>query len=132
MSERITVQENRRYVVKSASATFRQGNTPNETVITVTGTRSLTQREFVTGFLKNKGRNGAYVNELYNSWNQMRAAVNKPRSTYPSFRKLIWNMKKEKIIVPIPEAEIRARGLIGEAPIARSYYRLNPDYVEDE
>jgi hypothetical protein len=130
MSERITVQENRRYVPKYTSATFRQGNTPNETVITVTGTRGLTQREFVIGYLTKVGRSGAYVNELYNSWNQMRAAINKPRSTYPSFRKLIWNMKKEKIIVPIPEAEIRARGLIGEAPIARSYYRLNPDYVD--
>jgi len=105
---------------------------PNETVITVTGTRGLTQREFVIGYLTKAGRNGAYVNEMYNSWNQMRAAINKPQSTYPSFRKLIWNMKKEKIIVPVPEAEIRARGLAGEAPIARSYYRLNPGYVEDE
>jgi len=132
MSERITVRENRRYVPKYTSATFRQGNMPNETVITVSGTRAPTQREFVIGYLKSKGRFGGYVNEMYNSWNQVRAALNKPRSTYPSFRKLIWNMKKEKIIVPIPEAEIRARGLIGEAPIARSYYRLNPDYVEDE
>jgi len=132
MSGRITVQENRRYVPKYTSATFRQGNMQNETVITVTGTRGLTQREFVTGFLRQRGKNGAFVNELCHGWNQMRAAINKPRSTYPSFRKLIWNMKKEKIIVPIPEAEIRARGLLGEAPIARSYYRLNPGYIEDE
>jgi NADH:ubiquinone oxidoreductase subunit F (NADH-binding) len=67
---------------------------------------------------------------MYNAWNQMRTAINKPRSTYPGFRKLIWNLKKQEVIQSIPEAEIRARGLLGEAPIARSYYRLHPDYVK--
>jgi hypothetical protein len=132
MNERITVQENRRYVAKYATATFRQGNMPNETVITVSGTRSLTQKEFAVGYLTKAGRNGAYVNEMYRAWNQMRDAIKKSRSTYASFRKLILNMKKEGTIVPIPEAEIRARGLIGDAPIARSYYRLNPGYFKEQ
>jgi hypothetical protein len=130
MSERIVVEEYPRYVTRVARATFQQGKTPTETVITVSGTRPLFQREFVMGYLTRVGRNGAYVNEMYRAWNQMRDAIKKSRSTYASFRKLILNMKKEGSIVPIPEAETRARGLIGEAPIARSYYRLNPDYVD--
>jgi hypothetical protein len=132
MSERITVQVNRRYVPKYTRTTFQPGKTPSETIVTIAGTRAPTQKEFVTGFLRQRGKDGAFVNEMYNVWNMLRASLNKPRSTYPSFRKLIWNMKKENIIVPIPEVEIRARGLLGEAPIARSYYRLNPGYVEDE
>ncbi len=130
MSERIIVEEHPRYVTRYAGAKFQSGKTPTETIITVNGTRPLFQREFVIGYLTKVGRNGAYVNEMYRAWNQMRDAINKSRSTYASFRKLILNMKKEDMIVPIPEAETRARGLIGEAPIARSYYRLNPDYVD--
>jgi hypothetical protein len=130
MNDHITVIEKPRYVTRYATANFQQGRTPIETVITVSGTRPLFQREFVIGYLTKVGRNGAYVNELYRAWNQMRDAIKKSRSTYASFRKLILNMKKEGMIVSIPEAETRARGLIGEAPIARSYYRLNPDYVD--
>jgi len=130
MSDRIIVKELPRHVVKYATANFQQGRTPTETVITVSGTRPLYQREFVVGYLTRVGRNGAYVNEMYRAWNEMRDAIKKSRSTYASFRKLILNLKKEGMIVPIPEAEIRARGLIGEAPIARSYYRLHPAYVD--
>ena len=130
MSERIIVEDHHRYVTRYARAKFQSGKTPTETVITVSGTRSLFQREFVIGYLTKVGYNGAYVNELYRGWNQMRDAIKKSRSTYASFRKLILNMKKDGMIVQIPEAETRARGLIGEAPIARSYYRLNPDYVD--
>jgi hypothetical protein len=130
MSERIIVEDHPRYVTRYARAKFQSGKTPTETVITVSGTRPLFQREFVIGYLTKVGHNGAYVNELYRGWNQMRDAIKKSRSTYASFRKLILNMKKDGIIVQISEAETRARGLIGEAPIARSYYRLNPDYVD--
>jgi hypothetical protein len=130
MSERISVEEHPRYVKRYARAKFQSGKTPTETVITVSGTRPLFQREFVIGYLTKVGRNGAYVNELYRAWNQMRDAIKKSRSTYASFRKLILNMKKDGMIVQIPEAETRARGLIGEAPIARSFYRLNPDYID--
>jgi len=119
----------RSYKRKYATATFLPGNDPGETVITVTGTRPLTRREFVIGYLRRRGKNGAFVNEMYKAWNQMRVAIQKPRSPYPSFRKLIWEMKKEKTIVPIPESETRSKGLVGDAPMARSYYRLNPDYV---
>ena len=98
-------------------------------VITVNGTRSLTQREFVIGFLAERGKYGAYVNEMYKAWNQMRETIKKPRSTYPSFRKLIWYMKKDKIIIHIPESEIKSRNLCGDAPIARSFYRLNSLYI---
>jgi hypothetical protein len=126
MSERIIVEEHSRYVTRYARAKFQSGKTPTDTVITVNGTRPLFQREFVIGYLTKTGRNGAYVNEMYRAWNQMRDTIKKSRSTYASFRKLILNLKKDGVIAPIPEAEIRARGLIGEAPIARSYYRLNP------
>ncbi len=130
MSERISVEEHPRYVTRYARAKFQSGKTPTETVITVSGTRPLFQREFVIGYLEKAGHTGAFVNEMYRAWNQMRDAIKKSRSTYASFRKLILNMKKDGMIVQIPEAETRARGLIGEAPIARSYYRLNPDYVD--
>jgi hypothetical protein len=112
------------YQRKYATSTFHPGNTSGETVIVVNGTRPLTRREFVVGYLRKKGKNGAFVNEMYKAWNQMRVAIQKPRSPYPSFRKLIWSMKKEKIIVPIPKDEIRAKNLLGDAPISRSYYRL--------
>ncbi len=130
MNERISVEDHPRYVTRYARAKFQSGKTPTETIITVNGTRPLFQREFVIGYLTKVGRNGAFVNEMYRAWNQMRDAIKKSRSTYASFRKLILNMKKDGMIVQIPEAETRARGLIGEAPIARSYYRLNPDYVD--
>ena len=130
MNERISVEDHPRYVTRYARAKFQSGKTPTETIITVNGTRPLFQREFVIGYLTKVGRNGAFVNEMYRAWNQMRDAIKKSRSQYASFRKLILNMKKDGMIVQIPEAETRARGLIGEAPIARSYYRLNPDYVD--
>jgi len=103
---------------------FHPGNTSGETVVVVNGTRPLTRREFVIGYLRKKGKNGAFVNEIYKAWNQMRVAIQKPRSPYPSFRKLIWDMKKEEIIIPIPEEETRSKNLLGDAPISRSYYRL--------
>lgn len=112
------------YQRKYATSTFHPGKTSRETVIIVNGTRPLTRREFVLGYLRKKGKNGAFVNEMYKVWNQMRVAIQKPSSPYPSFRKLIWEMKKEGTIIPIPEAEIRSMGLLGDAPISRSYYRL--------
>jgi hypothetical protein len=115
------------YQRKYATPTFQQGNTQDEIVITVTGTRPLTRQEFVIGFLRRRGKDGAYVNEMYRVWNQIRVAIQKPRSPYGSFRKLIWNMKKEKMIVPVPESETRSKNLQGDAPISRSYYRL-PDF----
>jgi hypothetical protein len=58
----------------------------------------------------------------------MRLAVS--YSPYPSFRKLIWDMKKEEIVIPIPEDETRSKKLLGDAPISRLYYRLNPLYIK--
>ena len=82
------------YKRKYATATFLPGNDPGETVITVTGTRPLTRREFVIGYLVGEEATGFSSTQMYKAWNQMRVAIQKPRSPYPSFRKLIWEMKK--------------------------------------
>jgi len=132
MIPQIVVDYNPEYQQKYVTSKFQEGSTNGEMVITVNGTRSLTQREFVIGFLTERGKYGAFVNEMYKAWNQMRETLKKPRSTYASFRKLIWYMKKEKIIIHIPESEIKSRKLCGDAPIARSFYRLNPNYLKNE
>lgn len=99
-------------------------------VITLNKGNPLTREEFVRYALESAGEEGSFVNELLRAWNEYRDKLNKPRSNYAVFRKLIWNMRRKKIIERIPDYEKRDKDLKGKGRFLRSFYRLTAQTLD--
>ena len=93
-------------------------------VITLNKGNSLTREEFVRYALESAGEEGSFANELLRAWNEYRDKLKKSRSNYAAFRKVVWGMKKKKIIEEVPANEIADKDLKGRGRILRKFYRL--------
>ena len=80
------------------------------------------KREFIINYLKEKGE--AYVLEMYREWKRRCFQVEHPAGTYETFRKLIYQLKKQGIIEPVRVEPI-------PYGFDRVYYRLR-EYKEEE
>ena len=82
-------------------------------------------REFALWYLDDAGKNGAYVNEMFRAWKIRQTSSERPeKGTYASFRRIIWSLKDEGLIQPIPERRIRPERLSSGTGYNRVFYRL--------
>ena len=81
------------------------------------------KREFIINYLKEKGE--AYVLEMYREWKRRCFQVEHPAGTYETFRKLIYQLKRQGIIEPV-RIEPRPFGF------DRVYYRLKKTEEEEK
>jgi hypothetical protein len=102
----------------------------SEIVITLNGGHTYTREDFVIDALKSSGEEGVYINELLRAWNEYRDKINKPRSNYAAFRKLVWSMKKKKIVERVPDYEKLDKDLRGKGRFLRSFYRLTARFLD--
>jgi len=103
-----------------------------EIVITLNRECPATREVFVIDALESAGEEGVYINELLRGWNEYRDKINKPRSNYAAFRKLIWSMKKKGIVERVPDNEKRDKDLKGKGRILRSFYRLTSRFLDSQ
>ena len=101
-------------------------------VITLNKGNPLTREEFVRYALESAGEEGSFVNELLRAWNEYRDKINKPRSNYAAFRKLVWNMKQKGIVERVPDYEKRDKDLKGRGKFLRSFYRLSARFLDSQ
>lgn len=99
-------------------------------MITLNGAHTYTREDFVIDVLESAGEEGVYINELLRGWNEYRDKINKPRSNYAAFRKLIWKMKKKKIVERVPDYEKLDKDLQGKGRFLRSFYRLTARFLD--
>lgn len=78
---------------------------------------SFTKKEFILDYLAQKGKEGAFVNEMYNAWKQYARSVPKKDGNYASFRVVISTLKNERYIEPFKYEKLRTSW-------NRTYYRL--------
>jgi len=99
-------------------------------VIRLNRENPYTREEFVIYALESAGEEGSFVNELLRGWNDYRDKLNKPRSNYAAFRKLIWNMARKGVISRVPDYEKRDKDLRGRGRFQRSFYRLSAQFLD--
>ena len=81
----------------------------------------MNQREFIAWYLTKHGKE--YTNKLFHNWNAYRMGIigfAKP-CTYPSFRRVIWKLADDGIIVALPKPPAKDRR---EELFGRTFYRL--------
>jgi len=101
-------------------------------VIRLNREHPATREEFVINALRSAGEEGSFVNELLRAWNEYRDKINKPRSNYAAFRKLVWNMKQKGIVERVPDYEKRDKDLKGRGKFLRSFYRLSARFLDSQ
>ena len=69
----------------------------SDIVIALNRKHPATRTEFVIDALESAGKRGLFVNALLRGWNEYREKIDKPKSNYAAFRKLIFSMKKRGI-----------------------------------
>jgi hypothetical protein len=82
----------------------------------------MTQREFLAWYLRKHGKE--YTNKMFHNWNAYRLSIlgfRKP-CNYASFRRVIWKLADEGVIVALPKPAPKDRR---EELFGRTYYRLN-------